>query len=574
MSKMSKMSLFISALDNFTPSQIGENGSGEYTWSNSIRERIIQLSFQLTRTSDCSNLSTHTHKLLDELYNSYKTTTLSREEYIEYMSLLYRMIAHTRDIIDGKGEYNLSYMLLEVWHSHYPELAKFAFHLFVLPPQGVTCDFHPYGSWKDIKYLYKRNKTSPLVQYGSQLLLNQLRQDSSSDNPSLAAKWVPREKSQFGQLFTELAVNYFSNYLASAKTEEAKKKAIIKAKMDFRKLISSLNKKLDTVQIKQCSLNWADIDPAKQTSITMHKQKKAFLNLKKNGSQRYDLDDRVECANKFKEFAEKAVKGKVEVKGKRIGLNDFTKEALELISHRQQNSDEAALLNAQWLDNSKQTGALGKMIAMVDVSGSMDGDPMYAAIALGIRVAEKSILGKRVMTFSASPTWVNLDGNDNFVDMVDIVSRANWGMNTNFAAALKMILDAIIVNKLKPEDVEDMVLAIFSDMQIDEADEHKSLSLIDYIESQYAEAGMRLWGKSFKVPHILFWNLRSTSGFPTLSTQKNTSMMSGFSPALLNLFCEEGLQAVQSCTPWTLFVKSLENKRYKVLDQYIREFFK
>ena len=46
------MSALISALDNFTPSQIGENGSCEYTWSNNIRERIIQLSFQLTRVRD------------------------------------------------------------------------------------------------------------------------------------------------------------------------------------------------------------------------------------------------------------------------------------------------------------------------------------------------------------------------------------------------------------------------------------------------------------------------------------------------------------------------------------------
>jgi hypothetical protein len=336
-------------------------------------------------------------------------------------------------------------------------------------------------------------------------------------------------------------------------------------------LISSLNKKLDTVQIKQCGLNWSDIEPSKQTSITMHKQKKAFLNVKKNGEQRYELDDRIACANKFKEFAQKAVKGEVEVKGKRIGLNDFTKEALELIQRGQQTSAEANILNAQWLDNSKQTGALGKMIAMVDVSGSMSGDPMNAAIALGIRVAEKSMLGKRIMTFSATPSWVNLTGQDTFVEMVDTVRRADWGMNTNFAAALKMILDAIVSQKLKPEDVEDMVLAIFSDMQMDQADSN-STSLMASIEAQYAEAGQRLWGKPFKAPHILFWNLRSTSGFPSLSTQKNASMMSGFSPALLNLFCEEGLEALQSCTPWSLFIKSLDNERYKPLDNHIREF--
>jgi len=573
------MSLLVSALDNynslqFTPLQLGEKGSVEYSWSNNIRERILQLSFQITRVRDdniMNNLAIQTDKILSDLYSFYKTTTISHEEYLEYMSIMYRMIGYTRDIIDGKGEYALSYTLLEIWNNHHLELAKFAFRSFVLCSDETNPNDHPYGSWKDVKYFYGKNSDSPLAQYGCQLLVEQLRADSVSDNPSLAAKWVPREKSKFKKLFNELAVDYFSHYINSAKTEETRRRAIIKARMDFRKLISSLNKKLDTVQVKQCGLNWADIDPSKQTSITMHKQKKAFLNLTKSGSQRTKLNDRIVCADKFKEFAQRASKGEVEVKGKRIGLNDFTKEALDLISVNQKNSDEALLLNSQWIDNSKQTGALGKMIPMVDVSGSMSGDPMNAAIALGIRVAEKSMLGKRVLTFSASPAWVNLQEKDNFVDMVDTIRRADWGMNTNFAAALKMILDAIVIQKLKPDDVEDMVLTIFSDMQMDQADKDTSSSLIQSIEIQYAEAGQRLWGKPFKAPHILFWNLRSTSGFPSLSSQKNASMMSGFSPALLNIFCEEGLPALQSCCPWSLFIKSLDNERYKPLDTFIRE---
>jgi hypothetical protein len=46
-------------------------------------------------------------------------------------------------------------------------------------------------------------------------------------------------------------------------------------------------------------------------------------------------------------------------------------------------------------------------------------------------------------------------------------------------------------------------------------------------------------------------------------------MMAGFSPTLLNLFCEQGLDALQSCTPWSLLVKSLENERYKIMDDKI-----
>jgi hypothetical protein len=566
------MTALFNALDNFTPSQVGENGHSEFTWSAGTRERILQLSFQLTRCKDdkqIEKLSVIAGQILAQLDTDYRAQKITREEYLGYMSIMFRLVGQTRDIIDGKGEYTLAYMLLAVWYNHHPSLALFAFKCFV-----SLGSEHPYGSWKDVKHMIKymkQKKTGQeLVAYAIGLLNDQIREDLSAEVPSLAAKWAPREKSAHSELFAKLASDFFPQYASCAKTEETAKKAISKANMNYRKVISSLNKKLDTVQIKQCGQTWAEIEPTKQTSITMHKQKTAFLNKTKKGQLRSDLEDRIACGKKFEEFAAKAEKGEVEIKGKRIGLNDFTKDALELISRQQQNSSEAQILNAQWVNNSLQTGQLGKMIAMVDVSGSMTGDPMNAAIALGLRIAEKSLLGKRVLTFSASPTWVNLDGCNNFVSMVEKVQRADWGMNTNFAAALNLILDAIIQHKLQPEDVEDMVLTILSDMQIDCAD-HNYGSMMAMIEQKYAETGMRLFGKPFKAPHILFWNLRSTSAFPALSSQKNASMMSGFSAALLNLFCEEGLDALQSCTPWSMFLKSIELERYKVLEQQLLE---
>jgi hypothetical protein len=562
------MSKFISALEVSTPSQIGENGSQEYGWSSNIREQICQINYQLTRTKkEGEESSSQLFLNIEQTLKELQRISISKEEYDEYMSLFYRMIGFTRDIIDGKGEYALSYKLLDVWAKFNPDLANFALKQFVTAPEGV----HQYGSWKDIKYIHEYCESSSLKNYGLHLMIDQLKLDAKSDTPSLAAKWVPREKSKFGSFFNELATTYYIDYILSAVTQDSRRRAVIKAKMDFRKLISTLNKKLDTVQIKQCANLWAEIDPEKQTSITMHKQKLAFLNIYKNGLQRSELEDRIICANRFSDYAKQAAEGTVEVKGRRVGLNDFVKNALELQTNK--DSDEAKLLNAQWKNNSNGTDALGKMIAMIDVSASMAGDPMNAAIALGIRVAEKSLLGKRVLTFSASPSWINLEETNNLIDMVETISKANWGMNTNFAAALNLILDAIISNKLSPEDVEDMVLVVFSDMQMDQADSRSS-NLMESIEKKYADAGRRRWQRPYKPPHILFWNLRSTSGFPTLSSQRNCSMMSGFSPALLNMFCEEGMESLQSCSPWTLMVNSLNNERYKVLDVYIREFLK
>jgi len=576
------MAALVNALDTHTPMQIGTNGHAEYGWSNGIQEKIIQFSFQLTRTSKdkVSSLDTILTDLLTHLKHKHEETLLyyEKEVVVGYLSMLYRMIGHTRDIIDGKGEYSLGYMMIYTWHKFYPSLAKFALRCF------VTLDnekLHQYGSWKDLKYFceYCRSKgdnvDSELIQYAVTLINEQLRKDyeATNSNISLAAKWVPRAKSSFGWLYHTLSTNYFPEFLATANNEERMKRAVLKCKTQYRKIVSTLNKKIDTLQIKQCGKEWSSIDFNKVTSISLAKQKKAFLNLDKSGNVRHpDCDDRKDCATHFQTHIQKSVKGEVEMKGKRLGMEQFTKQAFDLLQYGSQ--EERDLLNSQWRDNSTQNGQLGKMIAMVDVSGSMGGTPMEVAIALGIRIAEKSILGKRVMTFSSRPTWVNLDPYPDFISQVGVIQRADAGLNTNFDAALSLILDAIVENKMAPEDVQDMILVILSDMQMDEGDSSNKETLYKNILTKYHEAGMRVNGVPYKPPHILFWNLKSTNGFPCLSNQSNASMLSGFSPVLLNLFCEQGLDALQSCTPWSILVKSLENERYKIMDEKFNQVIK
>ena len=569
------MTAFINALDDYTSTQFGENGHVEYGWSNSIEEKIIQISFQVTRTNQegVERIQKVLNDLLSSLKYKVQSGSLPEKEVAKgYLSILYRMVGHTRDIIDGKGEYTLTYMMIHTWFNFYPELAKFALKCLVdLGDKSV----HQYGSWKDIKYFcdYCKEKGEstdhPLIQYAIKLTNEQLSKDftslmSNSSDISLSAKWAPREKSSFRWLYEALATDYYSQYMTTATNENQSKRAVLKCKTEYRKLLSILNKKIDTLQIKQCGQDWSTIDFNKVTSISLSRQKQAFLNVKKDRSVRFSESlDRIECAEHFNAHIQKAVRGEVEMKGKRVGMADFTKQAIEL--SRGGSQIEKDLLNSQWRDNSTQTGALGKMIAMVDVSGSMEGDPMHVAIALGIRIAEKSIIGKRVMTFSARPSWVNLEGYDDFVSQVAVVKRAEWGMNTNFSAALDTILDAIIQNKMAPEDVQDMVLVILSDMQMDAGDRCDKQALYDTMKAKYEAAGIRVHGAPYKPPHILFWNLRSTRGFPSLSNQPNASMMSGFSPALLNLFCEQGINALQSCTPWSLLERSLENERYKIM---------
>jgi len=568
------MAALINTLDS---TQFGTNGHLEYGWSNNIQEKILQFSFQLTRTDDCGIiiLENILIELLTNIKNIIENGNLSEIELGKgYLSILYRMIGHTRDIISGKGEYKLTYMMIYTWYTFYTDMACFAINCMVdLGDKTI----HPYGSWKDIKYLcdYCKKKDSEncsLIQYSIKLINQQLKNDyanliSNSNDISLAAKWAPREKSKFGWLFDLLSIDYFKQYINSANSDAQYKKAVLKCKMEYRKILSTLNQKIDTLQIKQCDKKWSTIDFNTVTSISLLKQKKSFLNITKNGSERYSNDlDRITCAENFKNHIQRAIKGEVEMKGKRVGMGDFTKEAISLMYSNNCES-EIELLNSQWRDNSTQNDALGNMIAMVDVSGSMDGEPMNVAIALGIRIAEKSLLGKRVMTFSSNPTWVNLEKYDDFFSQVKVIKNAEWGMNTNFYSALDRILDAIIQNKMDPDEVQNMVLVVLSDMQMDAGDSCNKETLYDSMKTKYEIAGIRVNGKPYKPPHILFWNLKSTSGFPSLANQPNVSMMSGFSPVLLNAFCQLGLDALQSCTPWSVLGEILNNERYLIMVQ-------
>jgi hypothetical protein len=520
--------------------QEGENGHNEYSWvENDCKESMTQFFFQLVRKAN------HLEPKLDSLIQSCKSSPY-------HLSLLYRMIGQTRDIIAGKGEYQLTYMMLYVWYKHYPELAKYALKSCVV---SADDEEPPFGSWKDIKYFCKycheRGNADEFIDYAIELLCDQITTDNvqfmlNGENAkiSLAAKWSPRESSSFKFIYNKLVARFCKVKTLNLNNAHKKK---------FRQTISKLNKHLDTLQIKQCGNTWSAIDFHHVTSISMNKQKKAFL--------KETNEDRTQCAAHFKEHITNAVNGSgKEVKGKRIGMEQFTKEALSIINDPNSEPLLLDLLNSQWRDNSSQMAShLGNMVAMVDVSGSMEGDPIHAAIALGIRIAETSALGPQVLTFSQQPSWVRFQPEQPFVEKVRILKKANWGMSTNFYAALDLILGSMIQNGVS----QDMVLVILSDMQMNQAFTENA-TLYQTIEMKYQQHG-------FQMPHLLFWNLRATSGFPTLSTQPNVSMMSGFSPALLNLFCEKGMDALTECTPWSQMVALLNHERYRDMEVFVEK---
>ena len=578
-----------------TRKKTGKNGQEEYTWSENTKERIFQFSYQLTRTDDekMYNLSVILDKILEDLQDELSFGHILVTEYVEQMTVLYKLIGYTRDIVDGKGEYMLAYMQIMVWYSHFPELAKYALKCFVYIDDKNT---HPYGSWKDIKYFcnYIRKETKnnehPLIKYAFEITNEQLQKDFDAKNIcelSLVAKWIPREnKRRFTWIFNELAQMYYKNYLNTAKTSEQLTKAKFKCKMEYRKVLSSLNKRLDTVQIKQCDNKWMDIDPSKITSITLHKERKALLNLDRNDPSKIRVQtiQRDSCAQKLRGYIHKSLENdvlKTRVKGENLCLSNYVETAVKLVNNW--NQDEVDLLNCQWLNSSSKNVNIGPTIAMVDTS--LDAAILSTAIGLGIRVAEKSALGKRMMTFGEKPEWYNLEGNQYFVDMVKKVIETpsytkknmneTWSTFSNFYNALDMLLGVIVETKMSCEQVEDMNVIIFSNMQVNNNKDREFASLYEAIKTKYEEAGIKSIKKPYKIPRIVFWNLESSDGFPALSIHPGISMISGYNPKMLNLFCDKVSIGSPSgiSTPYTKLKELLNSKRYKYMEEEMKRIF-
>ena len=535
--------------------KFGENKILEHIWSEDSKEMFAQLYFQLLRSNNTEVLEIQ-----------YRTLLKKKDKNL--MNYLYKLIAQTRDIIKGKGEYNLSYMLLGEWlllgDEYIPDIYK-VLDLFV----DIENE-HPYGSWKDLKYfchyICKQksyvNKNHEIIDYCCEKIANQLCIDINSDTPTLCAKWAPREKSKFGWM-----------------TPIISKKLVYKLKMDdlsknqciriYRQTCSNINKKLETTQIKQCLHEWSTIDFNKVTSITMRKQANAFMYFSENSlNEKIDID-RKKCSENYKKYIESKVNNNKTINGNRVSFYDFVKDALK--KNINVESDEVQtlkqVLNLQWEDHKKQNSNLDNIAVMVDVSSSMEIDkciPLYNAIGLGIRISELSKKFKNeIITFTSTPSFVKLDDCDNFIDKVYKVRQMEWGGSTNLDLALDLILEKLIIENTAPEEVEDMVLCVLSDMQIDEASGLDTSTMFDLIKIKYKNAG-------YELPTIVFWNLRQTNGFPSTTTEDNVIMVSGYNSVLMNAFSEKGIDAFKDITPFKMVKDILDDSRYDYMN--INEF--
>ena len=84
------MTALINKLDNYTPTQSGENGHLEYTWSNDIQEQICQFSSQLTRThhDGVESLRSQYNAMLAPLFFCLAKRNIEKKMFSDYRFIL------------------------------------------------------------------------------------------------------------------------------------------------------------------------------------------------------------------------------------------------------------------------------------------------------------------------------------------------------------------------------------------------------------------------------------------------------------------------------------------------------
>ena len=497
----------------------GENLMVECTWGLNFHENIVYFYYQLIRSKNLSNLDFKLSSLLAYTRNNNKS-------YREELIILYKMIGHTRDIRHGRGEYKLAYMQIWTWYNYYPDLALFAFKQFV---QGAK-----YGSWKDIKYFseYIFQKTGddnhPCIQYAYSLLVLQLQADyehfKRGEKISYAAKWAPREKSKFNWLNRKIAFGFFPHFFTTCKSYKSIKNAERKAKTHLRKILSSMNKYLQTPQSYMCANQWSLINFQKVSLDTIYKNRLAFNNKNKNNTTRHQIADRYICAGKFQDYISTLHITSLGQLGKLVKSAFLTSSV-----------DETTIINTLWGHNNTP---LVDTIAIIDLSSSLEKDnlePLYNAIGLGVRVSEmtKGAFHNCLLVFSARPTWFHFNPTDTFVDKITQIKNCLQGLNSNLEAALKLIIESMVIAKVSAANISQLTLCIFSDMQIDPFSSNHQAILYESIKKIFKKNG------KFPIPNIKFWNVRQTDGFPVSGNRKSSALLSGYNEPLLNILSKK-----------------------------------
>jgi len=387
-------------------------------------------------------------------------------------------IIYTRSINGGRGLRDLTYSYLWTLQQKYPLQTVFLLYRMMEFQSGKQI-----GCWRDVRAYAEfisrhsaKGRDDPMLSPVLGLYNNQLFKDREAMGKkgaiSYAAKWVPRER-KCAWMFEKLVDLWvFADpeskaTVSSAVSQESVVKARHKCKMNYRKLVSTLNVLIDTTEIKECARDWGKIEvekiPVGHLYLNRAKLENRGLNMEHNGRN--------------------VVGG--------IPSWKLVKKMLQLV--KANNSENIDKLDIEWANREwRDDGESKPQIVMVDVSAPMYEDgakSLYSAIGLGCELAAKSQFGRRVLAFSPKPYWVDLE-NCPFSEMVRRIISSIWIPMNYLDEAFSILLDGILYSDMTPEEVSDLRVVLITNRADAE-------SLPEHIVEMWKTAGIHKFGRPF-----------------------------------------------------------------------------
>lgn len=568
-----------------------------------FREQLVFFYFNLTRKNSEKEVEILRNRF-DEVLDIIKTNIIinrhskTNEYYdlLEYLNLFYKLIAHTRDI-DGKGEHDLSYMMIYVLYQYFPALSIYLIHRLIIP-----CENTVYGSWRDMKYLcnYVREHSSygecdQIINICIEIMNNQLKTDyetwmfsknhHSRSHISNIAKWIPRENKKFGWLFDKLVIHWSDHFakwkISGYNNHPSYHDALNKCRKNYRKIVVLLNKGLETIEIKQCSQNWELISPLGLSYTTLTKQKKLFLgdsakyNFEKLSLMEVDkMISKSHCSQKYKEFIKKKYEerepnyyyhGNIS----KIPVSYFVKEANCLLKMDKLSvyyKDRCDILNYQWkiLSISIPFYNYENMIPIIDMSYHMqstDSESFYFAIGLAVLIAERSAFGRRILALDNNPVWINLENAKNFVSIIEAVHnniKSQNNTSVSIESGIDLIFKAVLYTNQKANFIKNLKLVFLSN-------DFGNYDIIHYTKKSF---------KCLKLPspQIILWNLSKDNihDLPDDFSYDTVLFLSGFSNSLIRLLTIYK----EKYNSFSFINEVLNDSRYNILTEYMSRLIK
>lgn len=441
---------------------------------------------------------------------------LFSKAFAENPLLAMKTLFYIRDIESGQGERRFFRVVLKHLALHNPEVLRKNLHLV---PK--------FGRYDDLWVLLETNLKDDVID----LVRKQLSLDKNVDHPSLLGKWLPSLN----------ASSYKTKKYAKIIQEELKL-----TPRQYRKLLSSLRKKINIIETKLTERDYESIDYSKLPSRAGLIYRKAFL---RNDGERY------------KAFLDSLSKENGKINTKTLYPYDIIHKALQGYSgenvwrgwyEKDLTAEEIQLLDAQWNNLPDFIGERKEnSIAVVDTSGSMGGTPMEVAISLGIYLAErnKGVFHNHFFTFSDTPKLQQIVGS-NIVEKARNLSDSEWGSSTNVEAVFRKILKVAVENNLPQDEMINKVI-IISDMQFNYCTRGVDTHIFKQLEKDFNEAG-------YKMPLLTFWNVNAFQSNTQFTIDENgVELVSGFSPSIF-----KNVLSNVSKTPYELMLEVIDSDRY------------